>query len=533
MINRLLTITMLLVLAASLVGCGGGTGSSSTPQGVDPGLPSIVKLMPTKQVAQTNSTIALTTKVIDGNGEPVPNVEVIYTNLSTVGVLSGTKALTNSMGQAAVTIFSSDVGFATIQVEVSKGTQWVRDRKVVFYSPFDLTLPTGVSTVLPTLTLDVDSNANGIYNESADFILLHGANNDQAVIRATVKDSAGNLVAGDTVTFTDDSTEATFPLGNTATTGPDGQPNHGQASVIMKVSPSILRSVTTILTVSAVSLTTGAANLVSFFLDPVTVGSVTVTANPTTVESGGSSEITAVVMTSAGTPVPNGTTVNFTANKGAIEPFSQTTDGVASVQWTAPTVTSNTTATVTASSGGKSGTTSISITAPVLPLQVVPATRSFISGATAQTATFTVSGGTGPYTAVSNDPSRVTVSGTTATVLANACPGNVTITFYDSVGASVTATVTIVAPAPFTVAPTAVTCNTGTCGGTVMVSGGILPYSTISSNPAVIATPTAPLTSGGTFTVTQVAPVLVANQVTITVGDACANTRPVAVTVNP
>lgn len=555
MINRYFTLTILLLLAVCLVGCGGGSGSSEFPEGVDGGLPSIVKLMPVKSVAQTNTTIALTTKVLDGNGEPVPNVEVIYTNLSTLGVLSGTKARTNSMGQATVTIFSSDVGFATIQAEVAKGTQWVRDRKVVFYSPFDLTLPTG-ATATPTLTLDVDSNANGIFDEPADFILLDGPNNDESIIRATVKDETGSLVVGDGVVFCAFSTEASFPLHDATVTGCIGAGAfaltgiNGQAEVLMKVNPTILRSVSTILNVSAMSLATSAGNLVSFFLRPVTVGAVTVTANPTTVDSGGTSEITAVVTTSSGGPVPDGTTVNFTTNMGAVEPFAQTTDGAASVQWTAPEVTTSTSATITASAGGKSGSATITITAPPVALQVIPAARSVNSGAAAQTVTFTVSGGTGPYIVDSINPALVSVPASTtgaltATIAANACPGSVTITITDSTGAAVTATVNITAP-PLAVVPAAVTCSSvasSSCTSSTLltITGGVPTYTPSSANTSLATTSAVSATAPYTFDILRgatalpiIPPAVTATpqNINVTVTDRCGATATVVVTVN-
>ena len=545
MIKRLLDITVLLALAVLIAGCGGGAGGSATPIGVEHGLPSIVRLMPIKQIAQTNSTIALTTKVLDGNGMPVPDVEVIYTNLTTLGVLSATKARTNGIGQATVTIFSSDVGFATIQAEVSVGTQLVRDRRMVFFSPFDLSFP-APPTVSPTLTLDVDSNNNGIFNESADFILLQGANNNQAIVRATVRDDAGALAVGETVLFSTDSIEASFPLGASATTG-----TTGEASVLLQVDPTILRSSQTTLTVAAAAAN-GAGNVVTFFLRPVTVSAVNVTANPSTVASAGTSTITASVTTSAGTAAPDGTAVNFTASSGGIAPFAQTTAGVVTTPWTAPAVTSNSSATITASSGGQSDNVTISITAPATALNILPGVRNVVSPASNQAVTFTISGGTAPYTTITSDPTRVNNGGNiaigswsgatvNATVMANACPGTVTLTVFDSAGASDTATVTIVAAAPFTVSPPSASLQAGPAGSPLTqiftVSGGIAPYTATSSNisviPAaqlIIPAPPGPFT----FTVNPVdGSVAASTTVNITVTDACAQSRQIPVLVTP
>ncbi|UCE78648.1 MAG: hypothetical protein JSV13_09065, partial [Nitrospiraceae bacterium] len=72
-------------------------------------------------------------------------------------------------------------------------------------------------------------------------------------------------------------------------------------------------------------------------------------------------------ITNVGTPVPDGTTINFTASPGGIDPFAATTDGAATVTFTAPTVTVNTSASITASVAGVPGSTTVSITAAPAP----------------------------------------------------------------------------------------------------------------------------------------------------------------------
>ena len=59
--------------------------------------------------------------------------------------------------------------------------------------------------------------------------------------------------------------------------------------------------------------------------------------------------------------------MNFTTNVGGIDPFSQTTDGIAEATFTAPTLeagASNQTAHITASAGGESATVNVTIVAP-------------------------------------------------------------------------------------------------------------------------------------------------------------------------
>jgi hypothetical protein len=77
---------------------------------------------------------------------------------------------------------------------------------------------------------------------------------------------------------------------------------------------------------------------------------------------------------------------------------------VAEAELTAPTVTSDTTVSVTASAGGKSGSTSVTVKAPTVTppapaaLAVGPA-LAIVNGTAGAKQTFIASGGTGPYIA--------------------------------------------------------------------------------------------------------------------------------------
>jgi hypothetical protein len=77
---------------------------------------------------------------------------------------------------------------------------------------------------------------------------------------------------------------------------------------------------------------------------------ISVSASSTAVQSGGSTEVSAVVVEEAGTLVQNGTLVFFSATGGQVNPQQATThDGVAQTTFTAGSATG--TATVTAISG--------------------------------------------------------------------------------------------------------------------------------------------------------------------------------------
>ena len=168
--KKIVILAILLAFSFSVLSCGGGSGSFSSPHGENPGTPTIVRLLPSHYIALTNSIITLHAKVLDGNGAPVKNVSVRFTNQSPIGILSATTAKTNNSGLATVTIKSTVTGFATIQAEVNKGVANVRDKKTVFFS--------STLSLSPYLVLDVDGNGNGIYNEPSDLNLFEGGNAD-------------------------------------------------------------------------------------------------------------------------------------------------------------------------------------------------------------------------------------------------------------------------------------------------------------------------------------------------------------------
>lgn len=442
--KKIFILFILLALSLFAFNCGGGSGSSSSPKGENPGEPSLVQLLPAQFIAQTNARITLHAKVLDGNGAPVNNIPVNFTNLSPIGVLSALSAKTNTAGIATVTLKSTTSGFSTVQAEINKGVSQVRDRKTVFFSSFS------TSQSIPSLDLTADN-----------YELFQTTTDNEAIITATVFDGFGQRVIGMDVLFGSDSEEATFPLGSIAMTD-----TNGQASVLIRVIPSTLRALPTVINITALA-DNGAFNIVSLTLSPVSIQKVEVFANPQSVDSDGTSAITAQVTTTAGTPAPDGTSVNFTANIGGIEPFSQTTDGIATTEFTAPAVTSDDTARITAKVGTKSGLVDVDIIATVTPptptsLSVIPPTINICetstscAGSTVNQATFTISGGTGPYTVTSSDTSVILNPGAlptgTTTFQVNAIDGSVT----DNVDVTLTVSDSAATPATDTAVVTVI-----------------------------------------------------------------------------
>lgn len=498
--KKILILLALMALSISaLGGCGGtGAGSADSPPGENPGVPSIVQLSPSHFIAQTNASITLHAKVLDGNGVPVQNVPVTFTNLSepfgvissalkSLGIIkpkiimSTTVKNTDINGIATVSIRSTIDGFATIQAEVNNGVGFVRDKKtVLFSSTFNLPL----FSFAPQLFLDVDTNASFTSpDEPSDFILFKTAGDNQRYIRATVLFDSS--IGGKIITFGSDSTDVTYPNGaNEIAVVAD---SNGQATVLATVNPSALSQVTRTINITAVAAD-GASNILTLFLEPVVIdtSASSLSAFPTTVAVNGTSTITATVKIITGGFAPDGTTVNFTATCGTVDPFAQTTDGIANATFTAPaTVPSGGVCTVSGKVAGVTiGSANITITAA---LAVQPGTQT-ANGITGDSKTYTISGGTAPYSVASDDPTlpAPSLGATTFTqvVPAGTSARTVTYTVTDSVGSSVAATLKIIGPTSLQILPpvASVVSSGSITPVTFAISGGTPPYITTSSD---------------------------------------------------
>ncbi|MFA4918292.1 MAG: hypothetical protein WC581_03460 [Thermodesulfovibrionales bacterium] len=539
-----LSFIALLILSTFLINCGGGSGGSSSPGGEKPGVPEIVQVLPSHYIAMTNSAILIRAKILNGNGGPVKNLPVTFTNISPIGILMNsndvllgnqTVVKTDDSGMATIKVKSTTTGFVTVQAEVNKGVGIVRDRKTMYFS--------SSLSLSPFMYLAVDGDNDGTYDEGSDFVLFENSTDNQVLIRATVFNRFGQRAFGSVVTFGADwpykigssttcsdgssSCEVSFPNGNTATTN-----SSGEAFVLVRVDPITIRNVTAILNITAFA-DNGAANMVTLQLLPVTISTVTVSASPSVVEPDGTSTITAAVTLNTGGPAFDGTVVSFTTTCGTITPFAQTTDGAAEATFTAPST--EDTCTITATSGGVSASTDILVTSA---LTVLPDTVSVNGAAPADIIPFTIFGGISPYIVTSSDPaitrSAITATATggtfTATVPANTPAGSVTLTVRDSAGTTATATITITAgPALNVLPPTKTLINPVAANtATYTISGGSAPYSAFSSHPSLVSV----VVAGTTLTATVVAVPATDTTVTITVSDNVGATKTVTLVLD-
>jgi hypothetical protein len=508
--KRYLILLLILAFITGVFGCGGGgSGSPSLPPGENPNKPSVVKLMPSHYIAQTNSMIALHAKVLDGNGKPLPNISVKFTNLSEpfgviqsflkiigikkyAGVLSAKDVKTNKYGIATVKLTSTTEGFATIQAEVNTGYGIIRDQKTVYFA-------VNIRPGMPTLTLHVD-DGDGTYDEVNDYMLFKSSNDGMRILKAKVLDGYGRPISLSKVKYVSDSADVTFPDGDEKYTNTDGE-----AFVQIKVKPSFMTSITRVINIYAVA-DVGAYGIVSLLLSPLEIDSINVTANPSVVAPNANSSIKAIIKMKNSVSVPDGISVNFETTCGFIPPFSQTTNGVADNTFTAPSTPGQ--CVITARAGGISGNVTVNVTTN---LTVQPSSQT-INGIAGGTASFTIYGGVAPYTVTSNNtvfqpsPSTVNASGESFSVNVAANSPNVTVQFTvrDSVGTTVTATLQITGVS-LSVFPNTVTVDGAEPDDTVTftIYGGSAPYTVFSNKPTLYApVPSTVDTEPYTFNVT-------------------------------
>jgi hypothetical protein len=546
-----LSLIALLILSTFLINCGGGSGGSSSPGGEKPGVPEIVQVLPSHYIAMTNSAILIRAKILNGNGGPVKNLPVTFTNISPIGTLMnsndaalGNKTVvrTNDSGMATIKVKSTTSGFVTIQAEVNKGVGIVRDRKTMYF---------GSSLSLsPFMYLDVNGDGDTVYNEPTDYTLFENDNDNKVVVRATVFSKFGQRVSGVSVQFGADSTEATFPNGNTATTNSDGE-----AFTLVQVDPAAIRDLETFINITA-SASNGAANIYTLYLLPVTISSVTVNANPSVLAPNATSAISAAVKLNTGGPPPDSSAVGFVADCGTVTPFALTTSGLATATFTAPsTVPAPPLCIVTARIAGQEGHTIPGITISSA-LNVQPGTQT-LNGLSGGTVSYIISGGVAPYTVTSSDRfsacnstdpdcSDAEDSGTwtvsasggifTVTVPVNTAAKSITLSVRDLVGTTASATLTIGSGGALSVQPGTVTVNGDTppaAGVTFTIFGGVPPYDVFPNNADIAFTPLPSshvTSSGGTFKVT-VPPGTTAQTIIYTVRDSAGTTTTGTLTI--
>jgi uncharacterized protein YjdB len=309
-------------------------------------------------------------------------------------------------------------GIAPGSVMLSAASEGVSGQAPMTVSPLPPVPVATVSVVLTASSLVVGQTAQGT---------------------ATLKDASGNILSG---------RAATWQTSNAAV---------GTVSSTGAISAISAGSTTITATSEGIS---GTAALTVTAQPPVPVASVTVSPASSTLQIGGTAQLSAVTR-DANNAVLTGRVISWSSSSTAVATVSAT--GLV----TAVTAGS---ATITASSEGKSGTSAITVSAPapvpVASVTVSPATSTLPVGGTAQLSAVTrdannavLTGRVISWSSGSQAVATVSASGLVTAVAA----GSATITAL-SEGKSGTSAITVSAPAPVasvTVSPAAPTVQVG------------------------------------------------------------------------
>jgi adhesin/invasin len=143
-----------------------------------------------------------------------------------------------------------------------------------------------------------------------------------------------------------------------------------------------------------------------------TASTISVSASTRTLPTGGSTEVSALVMEAAGTPVHNGTVVRFSASLGSVDPVEvETRGGIATTTFIAGAASG--TAQIRATSGGATGGTGTTPT-NVLEILIGGAATNAVT-VTASPSTLPSTGGTSTITASAVDASGNRIAGVPVT----------------------------------------------------------------------------------------------------------------------
>gem|GEM_PF-1212478 len=300
-----------------------GTAFGTTPVTFTAGAPFTVTLVASPTTTVVGTAAALTATVRDQFNNLIGGTIVTFT--ASTGSTDPVTNTTNAAGVATSTVTSNIIG-PTV-VTATADSRW--GTAIVTFTPG---LPFTVTLVAVPPSIPIGGSTS--------------------TVTATVVDKYGNRVAdGTTVAFTS-------TLGSMA---PPTRPTSNGLATVTLTSGNI----------AGIALVTATAGIAVGTL-PVTFTSgppftVTVAAFPTSTVVGAPVVITAAVRDQFANPVPDGTVVAFTTSLGSIAPpTGTTTGGTVAAVLTSSVVGA---AIVTATAGGKWGTTNVTFT-PGLPFTI-------------------------------------------------------------------------------------------------------------------------------------------------------------------
>jgi hypothetical protein len=390
--RKLLSTLALLILAATLTGCG-GTGAFETPGSSGASALGVATLTVTSSAATLppdGSTVTITVTATDKNNVAVDGVAITFA--SSAGTIAVTNGTTGVTGQATATLTANGVAAATvITVTGTSGSVSGKTTVTVAGSQQTLTLSTSVPQI---------PSAPG---------------SAPATIKALVVNASNNVLAGIPVNFQATSGALTITQGTTDATG--------TAIATLSAGTSAQnRSIT----VTATAGTSTAQITIQV------IGTALTVSGPISLVQNASSTYTATLVDSGGNGIV-GQTITLTSKLGnTLAPAMVTTGstGSATFNYTATSAGSDT-ITASAYAGAMVATEAVSISNQNFSI-TAPAANATISVGQANAVPVTISwtvGGVAQSGTVNFSSSRGTVSPTSVTVTNGVMPA---VTLYSA-----------------------------------------------------------------------------------------------------
>lgn len=513
-LNIALNVAISAILTLCLISCGGGGAAApSVSQGVGASATNLA-LFSDKVVTKSNNTILMQALLSDGNGNPIQGEKVFFNIVSGNGLLSAPSEKTDSRG-IATSLVSAVAAQGIVVVQASHNS--LQDTGIVYFID--------AVTIQSSLFLSPDANGNGVFGETNDYSIVADGKST-IILKAVSYDIANNTVPGRSVLFGSDSQSVVFEK-STGITGQDGA-----AYTSFTVSPTVTHK--EIITVYATDLTSGATDIISVNIVPITAASIQATVQgSSSIVIGASVNIETCVLSTTGAPMPDGTVIRYSGTPVAMgsvdQMFGTTVNGCSTTSFTANKTLGR--VSIVASSDGLSNSLNLMVTKPPQALTVTPANGTALINTSM---TLQVSGGTPPYTIISSSatapvtPQTVNSDGGKFTIK-DSIAEPVVATVQDSLGNYAMATIVFSDNTPsLVISPTFGTVATGVSYSFV-ITGGTPPYKVLLSSSTGSATPSTVAGNGGTFTVTD----SVAETVAVTVEDAKMKTTSASLTVGP
>lgn len=435
-----------------------------------------VAVSPASANVAVGGTQQLTATPHDANGNPLTGRSVTWaTSAAAVATVSANGVVTGvATGSATITATSEgQSGTAAITVLTPAAS--------VSVTPSSATVSSGNTVQLTATTLDANGNpitgwpvawasGNTAVATASASGLVTGAGGGSATITATSGGQSGTSAI--TVTTVPVASVVVSPASAnvavggtqqlTATTlDANGSPLTGRtitwasnATAVATVSGSGLVSGVAAGSATITATSEGKSGTSAITVNPAPVASVTVAPASATVAVGGAQQLTATTLDANGNPL-TGRTITWTTNASAVATVDANglVTGVAAGS-----------ATITATSEGKSGSSAITVLTPVASVSVSPASATVSVGSTVQLSATALDGNGAPVAGwpvswASGNPAVATVSASGFVTAVGG--GSVTIT-ATSGGKSGTSAITVPVPvASVTVSPASATVAVG------------------------------------------------------------------------